>query len=534
MAILTSFTVLDLRQQTPDISASGDDRVVIEPRTPAQQALASLQEEKKELERKLRQTIKARKDELRALENEQSKQVKFMENDVRYVEKTNAEDIDNLEKGMDHMARHNKVLVGELDAETTELFEFNLDHRSEVKKLLHHNFDYLHDHKPHELPASAVSNRGAHDTNSGNTAADATNADNSSSPVFPVEIDSSVVLPESKQVELYNKYSSIETWYLNPKPQIVKGSCPNPSHTQKPFSTVEYVACCGLGHRMARMSAASHVAQQLEAQLYGYWECCGHENVFHHLFGQRGVFANPPEKEEPVHMQFRNEVPGFQLTKDAKKLEDRCPADPSKVVSEYHFYRALMDRYHAKTEVESFVKENFEGHTVIGLYIRGSDNKRINHMLVENLVVDLQKLVKGLFKPPVLFLATDEIAYVEEFKKALVERTLPIIPLPILPTSEDPTQECLLGWDANVREMMLLSHADIVVAATPTSFTQTMPMSVALNRPDRDQRVARYCEVYGDELECFSTVPEWQCKPQTHKADTYLYVDPAYQMVSTQ
>jgi hypothetical protein len=54
-------------------------------------------------------------------------------------------------------------------------------------------------------------------------------------------------------------------------------------------SSVDYHACCGLGHRLSRMSDANYVAQRLNLGLRSFWGFCGNREVFYYLFGpQRG------------------------------------------------------------------------------------------------------------------------------------------------------------------------------------------------------------------------------------------------------
>jgi hypothetical protein len=56
-------------------------------------------------------------------------------------------------------------------------------------------------------------------------------------------------------------------------------------HSNSQKSSVDYHACCGLGHRLSRMSAANYVAQRLNLGLRGYWGFCGDHEVFYYLFG---------------------------------------------------------------------------------------------------------------------------------------------------------------------------------------------------------------------------------------------------------
>ena len=54
-------------------------------------------------------------------------------------------------------------------------------------------------------------------------------------------------------------------------------------------SSVDYHACCGLGHRLSRMSDANYVAQRLNFGLRSFWGFCGNLEVFYYLFGPQRV-----------------------------------------------------------------------------------------------------------------------------------------------------------------------------------------------------------------------------------------------------
>ena len=59
-------------------------------------------------------------------------------------------------------------------------------------------------------------------------------------------------------------------------------------------SSVDYHACCGLGHRLSRMSDANYVAQRLNLGLRSFWGFCGNLEVHYYLFGpqRENMLAN--------------------------------------------------------------------------------------------------------------------------------------------------------------------------------------------------------------------------------------------------
>lgn len=99
----------------------------------------------------------------------------------------------------------------------------------------------------------------------------------------------------------------------------------------------------------------------------------------------------------------------------------------------------------------------------------------------------------------------------------------------------DDHSSCLQGWMDTITDMLLLSHTDVVVAARPSSFVQTMPMSIAFGKP-RNSRVMHdvYCEIIpkfeemfdnseernqwvetDPAIQCFDTYESWCCNHST-------------------
>ena len=161
----------------------------------------------------------------------------------------------------------------------------------------------------------------------------------------------------------------------------------------------------------------------------------------------------------------------------------------------------------------------------------------------------------------VLYLATDTPSMVTLFQKKFATINVPVYDLPqqgrreegkgVLFGESDKVQNkginiqknitdsdayeyddfspCLKGWSDTITDMLLLSHADIVIATKPSSFVQTLPMSIAFGRNIDDRKLPNvYCEVIpqfeqilligrdgidanGTKTEWVETTPKLQC-----------------------
>jgi hypothetical protein len=66
--------------------------------------------------------------------------------------------------------------------------------------------------------------------------------------------------------------------------------------------------------------------------------------------------------------------------------------------------------------------------------------------------------------------------------------------------------------------MMILSYADVVIAGRPSSFTQSLPMTMALATPKPKRKVLQsFCEVNpaATEVMCFEDLKDWCCRGVT-------------------
>lgn len=98
--------------------------------------------------------------------------------------------------------------------------------------------------------------------------------------------------------------------------------------------------------------------------------------------------------------------------------------------------------------------------------------------------------------------------------------------------------KCLKGWEDTFTDMFLLTHTDVVVAARPSSYTQSLPMSIQLAKAATAAKSSspvrqRYCELdwNATDMRCYATFEEWCCNGSsrfmysgTHKAKEYEYL----------
>lgn len=63
-------------------------------------------------------------------------------------------------------------------------------------------------------------------------------------------------------------------------------------------------------------------------------------------------------------------------------------------------------------------------------------------------------------------------------------------------------------------DVFVFSHADVVVAASPSSLVQSLPMSLVFDKPKKSRSVMRpYCEtnLIGSELRYLEDYMDWCC-----------------------
>jgi hypothetical protein len=175
---------------------------------------------------------------------------------------------------------------------------------------------------------------------------------------------------------------------------------------------------------------------------------------------------------------------------------------------------------------------------VIGIHVRAGNGETGDFASrgrpIENETEWLQNISDRILNqewgPSLLFVATDTPAIVDKLRYFL-DGHMPVVALDQLrPDSGSGVlfgergkvtikgAACLSGWKSAFVDMMLLSYADVVVAARPSSFSMSLPMSLALAKlvPER-QHQRPFCEVNpsATEIKCFRDFKEWCCKGTT-------------------
>jgi hypothetical protein len=366
------------------------------------------------------------------------------------------------------------------------------------------------------------------------------------------------------------------------------------------YSSVDFYACCGLGHRLIRMASANLIAKELDATLRSFWGYChndadggGTTEVFSHLFEpERISMDDSPYLSKGQYLPVYYDVkPGFETLRRGnysllRTSRQECPCRQDEFRINLEFFRSLRDRFRQQKRVQDFVEHNFSNSTVIGLHVRagngeqgdfqtkgrGIDNPKLwVKQVCDQLQVYLsqQQQQSSLKRPPVLYLATDTPSMIEHFRIELSKPSAPIkIPVIIFPqmrlvegqgvlygekthqsilNSSRKQSRCLQGWEDALIDMILLSHADLVIAGKPSMFIQSLPMTIAFGKAKEDRMFSSshsYCEVQpymerknGDEsgdwsetdqrLECYSSFVEWCCNAPRRSKEMVIVRDQA-------
>eukprot|EP00934_Nitzschia_sp_Nitz4_P006550 Nitzschia sp. Nitz4//scaffold56_size114212//96774//97562//NITZ4_003967-RA/size114212-processed-gene-0.37-mRNA-1//-1//CDS//3329554757//6540//frame0 len=155
----------------------------------------------------------------------------------------------------------------------------------------------------------------------------------------------------------------------------------------------------------------------------------------------------------------------------------------------------------------------------------------------DNMAQRLVQLSQSWNLAPILFLATDTVSIEETFRSLLSEHMEVVTWNQRRPeqghgvffgqnyhndfnttTDQMGNDPCLEGWQDVFTDMMILSQTDVVVAARPSSFTQSLPLVMSLSK-EIDQRKVKqsYCEVdpSATEVKCFHSLQEWCCNGTT-------------------
>lgn len=138
----------------------------------------------------------------------------------------------------------------------------------------------------------------------------------------------------------------------------------------KAKSSVDYTACCGLGHRMSKMVDANYVAKKKNLGLRINWGLCNNTTeIFHHFFGPQPLNELENVTSTGLRLKISNDAGGFKkLVRDGNATNCKCPRD---VIEEHNkFYESLRQRFRLQKKVQAFQKQHLANHTVIGIHVR--------------------------------------------------------------------------------------------------------------------------------------------------------------------
>ena len=279
------------------------------------------------------------------------------------------------------------------------------------------------------------------------------------------EIPDPATLPafsEARKLRLVEQYRQLHGRRAV-DPKRIPSTCGHESRAAGFYSTIEYAttASYDLHSIWASLSAASLVAQRLEAGLYSYWGCCDTTDVFQYMVGPNPLLLKnsaveliQEEQIETFDLQFQGRaVPGFE---NATTTAD-CVNNLAHAAS--YLFDEFAAHYLRKDVIDQYYEANLKDHYVIAVL-----GIRAEGMALLPSREQIQALAAGALNPNLLVLLTpDSSAYVDRLREELKGVTV-LVGRPESP-SHDP---CLARWDAQVQEQLLLARANIVLDMSGT------------------------------------------------------------------
>jgi hypothetical protein len=338
------------------------------------------------------------------------------------------------------------------------------------------------------------------------------------------------------------------------------------------LSSVDYYACCGLGHRLIRMAAAYFVAQQLQFSFRAFWGWCGQIEAFSYLFRPYHAselgYVTSYHRILPIYTDVK---PGFQPLRRGNFTLDpsKCTCRKDEIESDLELYSSLRERFRGASRVDEFVQKHFRNATVLGIHVRAGNGETGDFLDKHRGIPNPQQWVQQVANqiqhflsktqpkdPPILFIATDTSSMISLFRNELQlhndlsKWVIPVLDFPqqrlnegegVLyggkphPELEKEGGVCLRAWMDALTDMFILSHADVVIAGKPSTFIQSVPLSLALaqTHPKLSQT---YCEVQpilddntveiDQTFDCFSNYIEWCCNAPRRSKEMLIVWDP--------
>jgi hypothetical protein len=431
------------------------------------------------------------------------------------------------------------------------------------------------------------------------------------------------------------------------------------------LSSVDYHACCGLGHRMARMSDAYLVSRRLKLSFRAFWGYCVFSSneeapsedranssfveVFDYLFGPQPLqeqeellashqsqagsnVSTPTQHPSPSwshnysfghYLRLNNKVPHFKSLRrhgnggapasassagsstlaPSSSSQSSCPCTRERRDSDVRFYLSLRERFRFRSRIDDFRRRHFgqqrfdsnsgtkqmQGEAsgrprsskppvVLGVHVRTGNGEGGDFVKKGRTVVDLDAWLESLARllaekqqkvgspgdAVVVFVATDTPSVVPKLK-ALLDMDHPSNSSSISSTRMHTTvvsldqprpvegsgvmfgqrsgvhnrdgTTCAEGWASVVSDMILLSHADAVIATRPSSFTQTLPLSLVFDSSMGFGRTPKeFCEVNAatTDMRCYRSYMDWCCNGTTrYSLGNYEYISVSKTETST-
>jgi Nodulation protein Z (NodZ) len=227
---------------------------------------------------------------------------------------------------------------------------------------------------------------------------------------------------------------------------------------------------------------------------------------------------------------------------EATTCQSRCNLD--KAATDSAFYTDLRDRFRGRRAVDDFREKHFnDADLVVGIHIRAGNGETGDFAERKRGIADtdtwLQNLVQQLEttvfskqqgdkrRRVVLFVATDTPSMIHQLRKRLLASASITITVVHYKQSRPEHgagvlfgeqgkvtrngDECLAAWENAVTDIMVLSHVDILIAARPSSFTQSLPMSILYKHQKK------FCEVSpgATAMLCYENFHDWCCLGRT-------------------
>ena len=302
-----------------------------------------------------------------------------------------------------------------------------------------------------------------------------------------------------------------------------------------PQPKVVYRACCGLGHRLLRMSGMYHTLRIQQFQhLHSSWgwNCGeneeGNPDIFDNLFGYGPVMVTdilepniqsqqPPSEYEGMfrfktdpheEQRINNEVPSYKVHKRCRNTKPALLFE--KAISDEQLFRQLRTLFRFNDKIRAFTKKHsFSERLVFGIHVRSGngetgDFKNKNRGFhdidswIEYTAHSLSRLAgkitmasnRSLSKlPPLLFVATDGLDVVEKLANATKPYGFSTVSFPqsrpdegtgVSYNTHSKDTACHESWVAQFIDAILLGVSDVVVAGRYSSFSQAIPLFAVL------------------------------------------------------